>query len=126
MVIVLETTLVTSAQILLYQAKKMDTLVSIAGVRAYSDDTLQEIMNTVIQFIHGNSPASTDEDILKFAIKDLCKIELNNRLHEDKKLPEWVSQDAFDKEYLTEMLSGIIEGEDPTARLWVYNNTTEY
>jgi len=125
MTITLESDLVTSIQIISYHAKKIDELESIAGIRAYSDLVLQEIMNTVIQFILGNAPSTASENILKYAIKYLCKIELNNTMHNKHQLPDWENVDTFNKEFLIEMLTGITEGEDPSSHLFIFNNTTE-
>jgi len=125
MAIALESDLVTSAQIIANHAKKIDELTTADGTREYTDLVLQEIMNTVIQFILGNAPDNTDQNILKYAIKDLCSIQLSNTLWNDQKLPDWVFIDVFDKEILLEMLTKKIEGEDPSAHIFIYNNTTE-
>ena len=125
MAITLETTLVTAEQILAYQSKGMEAITNAAGVVKYSELELQEIMNTVIQFIVGNAPSTADEDIQKFAIKTLCKEELNNRMYEDGILLDWEPVDVFDKDYVVEMLTKIEAGEDPTSHMFIFNNTTE-
>jgi len=124
MAITLESDLVTPVQILAYQAKGMELMKNAAGALLYPELTLQEIMNTVIQFILGNAPSTADEDILKSTIKILCKDDLNNRLIED----EVISGDyinVWDKDALIDMLSKIEQGVNPTKQMYIFNNTTE-
>jgi len=126
MTITLITDLVTSAEVLLYHGKKMGALADKAGTRIYADDMLEEVMNTIIEFILANAPSTVSENLLKSTIKRLCRDELNNRLHEDGRLKNWTQLDVMDKEYLFKLLETKVEGEEPTKSLIIINNTKEY
>lgn len=116
----------TATEILNYHGKGLATLADASANRVYSDDVLSQILQTVVQFVEGNAPSGVNLNLARMAIKDLCKVELNNRMYEDGLLPRWKPLDTYDREYLSKALETKSEGDDPGLQLYVHDNVTEW
>jgi hypothetical protein len=103
---------ITLANVCHQQGHNMNSIADAAGTRIFSDNIIEAVINNIIYFVYGNSKQDLNTHLRTAIINKLSVIELNNLMHEAAYLPDWKPTDAYDIEYLNELMQTAKEDEE--------------